>query len=120
MEPQNEHEQLLQAALHEMEIHVIILQNVYCKKVYCQLPTKEEKKKKTGGKKKLVGGGKPRLLTHKDFIQCVADHALAIQQEATEKEHWEAARTKHSEALKVWRAQEEAQKARNAEADMKP
>jgi hypothetical protein len=44
---------------------------------------------------------------------------LAIQQEATEKEQRKAARTKHSEALKVWRAQEEARKARNAEADKK-
>ena len=114
MEPQTEHKQLLQVALHEMEIHeayqkgqlhgqqaAIILQIVYCEKVCCQLATKEEKKKKTGGRKKLVGDGKPRLLTHEDFIKCVANHALAIQQEAT-------ARTKHSEALKVWRTQEDA------------
>jgi hypothetical protein len=132
IEPQTECKQLLQVALHEMEIHkayqkgqlhgqqaAIILQNVYCEKVHRQLATKEEKKKKTGGRKKLVGDGKPRLLTHEDFIQCVADHALAIQQEATEKEQRKAARTKHSEALKVWRAQEEARKARNAEADKK-
>jgi hypothetical protein len=132
IEPQTEHEQLLQVALREMEIReayqkgqlhgqqaAIILQNVYCEKVHRQLATKEEKKKKTGGRKKLVGDGKPRLLTHEYFIKCVADHALAIQQEATEKEQRKAVRTKHSEALKVWRAQEEAQKARNAEADKK-
>jgi len=67
MEPQTECEQLLQVALHEMEIHeayqkgqlhgqqaAIILQNVYYEKVHCQLATKEEKQKKTGGRKKLV------------------------------------------------------------------
>lgn len=132
MEPQTEREQLLQVALRAMEIReaywkgqlhgqraAIILQNVYCEKVHCQLATKEEKKKKTGGRKKLVGDGKPRLLTHEDFIKCVADHALAIQEEATEKEKQKAARTEHSEVLKVWRAQEKARKARNVEADKK-
>ena len=132
MEPQTEREQLLQVALREMEIReayrkgqlhgqqaAIILQNVYCEKVRRQLATKEEKKKKTGGRKRLVGDGKPRLLTHEDFIKNVADHALAIQQEATEKERRKVARTEHSEALKVWRAEEEARKARNGEADKK-
>jgi len=40
-----------------------------------------------------------------------------MQQEGTEKEQWKANRSKHSEALKVWRGQEEAWKARNAEVD---
>ena len=132
MAPQTECKQLLQVTLHKMEIReayrkgqlhgqqaTIILQNVYCEKVRRQLATKEEKKNKTSGRKKLVGDGKLRLLTHDNFIKCVADHALAIQEEETEKEKQKAARTEHSEALKVWRAQEEARKARNAEADKK-
>jgi hypothetical protein len=72
--------------------------------------------KKTEGRKKLVGDGKPRLLTHEDFIQCVADHAHVMQQEAIKKEQCKA-KSKHSEALKVWREWEKARKARNAKVD---
>jgi hypothetical protein len=39
----------------------MIMQSIYCERVWCQLAIKEGKSKK--GKKKLLGDGMPRLLT---------------------------------------------------------
>jgi hypothetical protein len=126
VQPQSEHERLLQAALHDAEVReaelkgeirgqqaALVLQNVYCDKLRKEIYGQEEKRKKNPGNTALKIkdiNKKGRLLTDPMLIELYAQHQAEIKEQNAEKQRKKNTREKHSEALKQWREGEEQRK----------
>jgi hypothetical protein len=122
VEPQTEHEILLQEALRDAEIReaelkgqlrgqqaALVLQNHYCGRLRNEIHGQEDKRKKKGNTALKVKdiNKKGRLLTSAELVNLYAEHQHEIEACVQEKAKKKDEKKVHEEAMAKWRAGEE-------------
>lgn len=107
-------EAYLKQQLHGQQA-AIILQLVYCERIWRQLQIKEKRKERKKGTGRLICDDMPRLLPDDAFVAAVIEHEEAKRAKAVQKERAKAVRETHRLEVKAWQAAEAERKRRNKE-----